>query len=275
MPGFDMHIHTKASDGLLDIAQIVSKAKEKDLDGIAITDHDTIAALDEAAKIKEETHFPIIPGIELSAEWGNFNVHILGYWIDWKKSFLAERLDILQQARRERCYHIVELLEKHDMPLDADKIIAVSGSSIGRPHIAAAMLEKGYVKSSKESFSKWIGRGMPAYVPRLKLSPFEAIEMIREANGVAVLAHPGVGVPEKLIPELVIEGLSGIEVHHPDHNYQAETKFYQIARHYCLAALGGSDFHGHPSRVIGCRFTSLDQVELLARRGHRQGISLG
>jgi len=140
--------------------------------------------------------------------------------------------------------------------------------SLGRPHVAQAMVEAGYVENLREAFSNWLGRGMPAYVPRLKLSPLEALKMVTGAGGIGVLAHP-VGVPDHLVSHLVRQGLGGIEVYHCDHNRMAENKYLQMARHYRLAAMGGSDFHLPGQHDIGCRITSQRQLRFLAEQRER------
>ena len=126
------------------------------------------------------------------------------------------------------------------------------------------MMDAGYVVSLREAFLKWLGRGLPAYVPRLKISPFDAMDIIHEAGGVAVLAHPGTGVQDYLIPYLIKKGLAGVEAYHPEHTRQAEKKYANIAHRYKLAAMGGSDFHREGMRMIGCRRTSLGQLAILA-----------
>lgn len=265
MSGFDMHIHTNASDGKLNPAEIIDFARNSALDGIAITDHDTVANLEAAVAYAAEVDYPLIPGIEISAEWGNRDIHILGYWVDYKQEeFLAE-LALFQNARRDRCLAIVDRLQTLGMPLDGEAIVDGSGSSTGRPHIAKAMVEAGYAITMREAFQKWLNRGMPAYIARRKYCPFKAIEVIRKAGGAPVLAHPGVGVPDPLADQLARRGLAGIEVYHPDHTRRMEQKYLKFARFYRIAATGGSDFHGNRERPIGYKTTSLQQLELLAR----------
>ena len=146
------------------------------------------------------------------------------------------------------------------MYIDADTIVEKAGSSPGRPHVAAAMMEAGYVSSIREAFTKWLGRGMPAFVSREKLDPFEAIDLVKKSGGVAAIAHPGCGVPDNLVLPLIRAGCGGIEVYHPDHNGVAEKKYARIALHNGLAALGGSDFHSPGVRELGCRITTAGQL---------------
>ncbi len=267
MAGFDMHIHSIASDGGWSAEEIIDAAIAKGLDGIAITDHDTVGGLKAAMSYGEKCNFPVIPGIELSTKHDGRDIHVLGYWIDADAIEADGRLRELREAREQRCYKIVARLDTLGMKLDADAIIAAAGScdSIGRPHIAKAMVEAGYVDNIKEAFVKWIGQGMPAYVPRMKMTPFEAAKRIMDAKGAAVLAHPGVGVPDYLIGRLVKQGIVGIEAYHPEHKIADEKKYLQISRRFHIAVTGGSDFHSIGLRCIGYRVAALSQVELLAR----------
>ncbi len=263
--GFDMHIHSTASDGLWTPRQIVEYGLNSPLDGLAITDHDTVAGLAAGREAAAALHFPFIAGIEISAEWQDKDVHILGYWLDDQNPVLREKLASLQNARRSRCLAMADKLAEMGIYVDGEEIIAQAGPSVGRPHLAKALVEKGYAHTIKETFVRWLGKGMPAYVPRMKITPFEAIEMIRNAQGVPVLAHPGVGVPDPLAEKLAASGLGGIEVYHPEHDRRAEQHYLRMARFYRLAAMGGSDFHGSRERGIGSKTTLLNQLELLAR----------
>jgi len=275
MSGFDMHIHSTASDGCLDVVEIIDLARaNRNLRGIAITDHDTVAGLPRAMEYANEVDYTLIAGIELSSEYEDCDVHILGYWIDAHKLACDDRLTQMGQARAERCREMARRLAALGMTLDVEAVIAgaANGGVLGRPHVAQAMVEAGYASNIKEVFAKWLGRGLPAYVPRLKFSPSEALEMIMDAGGVAVLAHPGVGVPDHLAQSLARHGLAGIEVYHSEHNKEAEKKYLHMARRYHLAAMGGSDFHMPGSREIGCRITTPDQLRFLAKQRGKNGV---
>lgn len=266
MAGFDMHMHSQASDGAFSPTELVEAAAKRELLGMALTDHDTVDGLAEAAAVAAELDIAFIPGVELSAEAAERDIHILGYWLDAEKMLATGRLQKLAAARLQRGAEIVRRLKLLGMELDIDEIIRRSGSgSLGRPHIAQAMVEAGYVGNLREAFSKWLGRGMPAYVPRDKLTPVEAVRLVLEAQGVPVIAHPATGVPDALIPLLVREGVGGIEVYHPEHNSAAEQKYSRIARNLRIAMMGGSDFHAPGLRDIGCRITTVGQLEILAR----------
>ena len=259
-----MHIHSTASDGALAPSQLVAAAKDRGLLGMSITDHDTVAGLAEARETGRQLDFTVIPGIELSSEYRERDVHILGYWINGEKLLSMGTLQELAAARTQRIYEITKRLARLGMALDAEAILASAGASPGRPHVALAMIEAGYVGTLKEAFSKWLNRGKPGYVPRKKLSPFEAIELIRAAEGAAVIAHPGCGVPDNLLLPLVRAGVGGIEVYHPEHNSAAEKKYARFALMNRLAAFGGSDYHVSGIRELGSRITTLGQLGKLA-----------
>ncbi|MCL2495804.1 MAG: PHP domain-containing protein [Clostridiales bacterium] len=268
-----MHIHSSASDGCLDVVEIIDLARaNRNLRGIAITDHDTVAGLPRAIEYAKKVEYTLIAGIELSTEYGDYDVHILGYWIDAHKLANDGRLAQMGRARAERCREMARRLEDLGMPVDVEAVIAgvAKGGVLGRPHMAQAMVDAGYASSIKEAFGKWLGRGLPAYVPRLKFTPREALAMVIEAGGAAVLAHPGVGVPDHLAQSLPRHGLTGIEVYHSEHNREEEKKYLQMARRYRLAAMGGSDFHQPGAREIGCHVTAPDQLHFLAKRRERQ-----
>jgi predicted metal-dependent phosphoesterase TrpH len=271
---FCIHYHSytgTAQDGDMVLNDVIALYANGGFDVIAITDHDTVAGLPRASDYAKKLKFPLITGIELSAEYQGYDVHVLGYWIDVGKIAADRRLQQMIQAREERCRRMARRLTALGMPVDVDKIITVAADtkrSLGRPHVAQVMVEAGYVENLREAFSKWLGHGMPAYVPRLKLSPHEALEMVATAGGIGVLAHP-VGVPDHLVPRLVRQGLGGIEVYHSDHNRMAENKYLQMAHHYHLAAMGGSDFHVPGQHDIGCRTTSQGQLQFLSEQRER------
>jgi len=268
----DLHCHTTESDGLLTPTELVHLASELGLKGVGITDHDTIAGWKEAEKAGVDDQIRILRGIELSAEWQGKEVHILGYFVDGSSSYLDEQLRGLRKAREHRMLEILDRLEAQKIHISVGEVRKfVHGESIGRPHIAHALMERGYVKSISEGFDRYIGLGAPAYVPRYKLTPEEGINIIREANGVAVLAHPGVHRLEGGIPEWVKMGLQGIEVLHSEHKLDDEKRYHAIAQQYNLLTTGGSDFHGEgikPGVVLGgwgVPIDILDQIYDLAQ----------
>ena len=261
----DLHCHTTASDGLLTPTELISLAAELGLKGIGITDHDTIQGWKEAEEAGEKHQIQILRGIELSTEWQGKEVHILGYEMNGSANNLNDKLRYLRQAREQRMLKILDRLEAQEIHISVDEVQQFAqGESIGRPHIAHALMERGYVRSIGEGFERYIGIGAPAYVPRYKLTPEEGIEIVRAAHGVAVLAHPGVQRLEEGIPAWVKVGLQGIEVVHSDHKPEDEKKFGTIAQEYHLLTTGGSDFHGEarkPGVELGRWGVSLDVIQ--------------
>ncbi|ODA41321.1 PHP domain-containing protein [Desulfosporosinus sp. BG] len=261
----DLHCHTTASDGLLTPTELIYSAAELGLKGLGITDHDTIQGWQEAEEAGEKHQIRILRGIELSTEWQGKEVHILGYDLDGSSSFLNDKLRYLRQAREHRMLKILDCLEAQGIDISVNEVRQFAqGESIGRPHIAHALMERGYVSSIGEGFDRYIGVGAPAYVPRYKMTPEEGIELVRAAHGVAVLAHPGVHRLEEGIPTWVKVGLQGIEVFHSDHNPEDVRKFHTIAQKYQLLITGGSDFHGEalkPGVKLGGWGVSLNVIQ--------------
>jgi predicted metal-dependent phosphoesterase TrpH len=245
MPGFDMHIHTTASDGNFSVKEIIEKAIEIKLEGIALTDHDTIDGLEEGVAWGEKHKFPVIPGIELSTEFNDQEIHILGYFIDYRLSWVKEKLAELQDARVTRIVKIVDNLKKLGYDVNVDEVFLQAGQgAVGRPHVAYVLQQKGYVSHLQDAFHRLIGKDCPAYVPRYKMTPLEALDFITKAGGIPVLAHPGLSKADPLICPLWEKGLKGLEVYHPDHNTYDEAKYLDVAKEYKLLVTGGSDFHG-------------------------------
>lgn len=251
----DLHCHTTASDGLLSPKEVVRLAAEAGLQAVGITDHDTIAGWKEAEVAGTEARLEIVRGIELSAEWDGLEVHILGYELDAESPSLKEHLNGLRTARHRRMLKIIEQLGLLGIRIRAEEVYRIAtGESIGRPHLAQVLMDRGYAESIREAFERYLGQGAPAYVPRFKLSPEEGIELVRAAKGVAVLAHPGVGKLDERIPAWVEAGLQGLEVSHSEHGPDEERRCRAIAENLHLVMTGGSDFHGEerkPGVTVG------------------------
>ncbi|MGQ9645562.1 MAG: PHP domain-containing protein [Thermodesulfobacteriota bacterium] len=251
MGNVDLHLHTTASDGVMTPAEIVNYAKKRGLLAIAITDHDTIEGVEEALLEGEKIGFEVIPGIEISAEHSPGSMHLLGYFIDIHCPLLKKRLEYLQKARAERNPKIAERLNQLGIDISLEEVLKASGGGqLGRPHFAQVLIEKGYVRSFQEAFEKFLKKGAPAYVEKMRFSPEESIHFIREASGVAVLAHPktlqvdGYSELESLILRLVREGLRGIEVYYPEHSGAEIAQYKALAEKHGLLITGGTDYHG-------------------------------
>lgn len=242
----DLHVHTTASDGAYPPHEVVRLAKERSIAVLAVTDHDTVGGLGEAEKAAEKYGIILIPGIELSTIHEQHEIHILGYQICPANSQLLYSLQTLKAARDNRAQHIVAKLNKLGYRVTMEEVRAKAGSDlIGRPHIALSMIDHGIVNSIDEGFARFLNPGGLAYVSRYRISPTQAIKLVREAGGTAVLAHPGLDFPARLLPELVEAGLGGIEVYHPDNSLQIRDYYLRRANEAGLLVTGGSDFHGH------------------------------
>lgn len=269
----DLHIHTTASDGVLSPAEVVGAAVQKGLTAIAITDHDTIEGLDEASEAAAGTGLEVIPGIELSAEHGDQEVHILGYYLDHQDTTLRDKLGLLRRARRERAWKMVDRLAGMGIPISWELVMQIAGdsSAFGRPHIAQALLDSGFVGSMDEAFDRYIGLKGPAYVARYKLSPEEALRIIADAGGVPVLAHPW--RHEALVPRLVAKGLVGLEAYYPKYSTEESRALAQLAERHGLIPTGGSDFHGYgdgAAQLLGQAPLPEDSVESLKALADRR-----
>jgi hypothetical protein len=250
--GYDLHVHTTASDGTLTPGEVIDAAGNIGLKGIAITDHDTVAGLEPARRYLEHTPdlmLELIPGIELNTEAGDEEIHILGYFIDPENAALNQHLQTIRTSRYDRVLKMVDRLRQSGLAISFDQVQKLTrGESMGRPHIARALMENGYVNSVKEAFDKYIGRGQPGFVPRYKFLPAEAIKLIKEAGGIAVLAHPGLIADSNQIREVIKLGIEGLEVYYPEHSREQQQKLAAWAGQYKLLMTGGSDYHGPGSQ---------------------------
>jgi predicted metal-dependent phosphoesterase TrpH len=243
----DLHIHSTASDGKFAPAEIVAKAAGLGLKVIALADHDSVAGIEPA--INAAKAFPgltFIPGVEISTDLPDGEAHILGYFIDYKDLDFEKALEKFRDSRTGRGRRMVEKLNALGVKIDWARVQEIAGDgAIGRPHVAQAMLEKGYVKTFEEAFDRYIGHGGPAYVEREKMTPEEAVALIVRAKGIPVLAHPfTVKNPEAMVPSLKKAGLAGIEAYYKDNTPAATQNTLRLAQKYGLIATGGTDYHG-------------------------------
>lgn len=247
MSKVDLHLHSSASDGQLSPSDLVSKAIEKELTTISLTDHDTVDGIAEALKAaKNYPQLVFIPGLEMSTDIATSEIHMLGYFIDYTNQKLLTVLEQMRNDRQIRAQRMTTKLNKMGINIDWHRIQEMAvNSSVGRPHIAQAMLEKGYINTFKEAFIKYIGREGPAYIERTKMSPLEAINIILEADGLPVLAHPlYINDPEIVIKQLKGGGLIGLEVYYNSYTSEQVGVLINLANKYDLLPTGGSDYHG-------------------------------
>lgn len=242
----DLHVHTSYSDSTFSPEEVVACAKEKGLDAIAICDHDSVEGIEPCKALASKANIEVIPGIELSAEKVDAEIHMLGYFISWKQDWFKKKLKEIRESRIERVYKIINKLKAFNITIDADEVLRLAGNnaSVGRMHIAQAMLNSGAAKNMREIFEKYIGFLKPCYVPYTKFSPEEAIQTILRVGGVPVLAHPDLMRHDEYIDEFVGYGLKGIEVYHTDHKPQVAKRYEKIANRLNLVMTGGSDCHG-------------------------------
>lgn len=253
----DLHVHTDLSDGTFSPQKVVEYAKAKGLDVIAITDHDCCDGITPAIIAAEDLDIEVIPGIELTAELPDEEeVHILGYFIDWQKESFLKKLNEIIEVRAKRAKEILGKLRKYGVDISEQELFNLSGhGSVGRLHIAHLLLRKGAVPSIAKAFKKYIGNVAPCYVKKFKLSPVEAVEMIKDVGGISVLAHPMTidvrdGTIEDILISLVRDGIDGIEVYHSDHNPENEKELKKLADKYNLLITGGSDCHGFGKKEV-------------------------
>ena len=266
----DLHMHTTYSDGTLSTEELVQRAKAAGLTTISITDHDNVGAVDDAIALGKSVGIDVIPGVELSASIEDQDIHILAYFFDHKNQNLLDYLTFFRIERVKRAERIVEKLNGLKVPLKFESVLEQAGTgSIGRPHIANALLEEGLTESYHEAFWKYLGFGKPAYEKKYHVSPQAAIELIASAGGLSFIAHPANMIEEKVLFELINAGVDGIEVIHPSHSPEHVMHYSGIVNEYFLLASGGSDFHGgrkNDSEIFGKYYISEDHVETMRRR---------
>lgn len=240
----DLHIHSTASDGTLAPAAIVELAARNGVDVIALADHDSVTGVAEATHAASELGITVIPAVELSAARDELSIHILGYFIDPTDSELISRLDALRVARVRRAESIVAALRDAGYDISLDEVLALSqGGAVGRTHVARTLVSAGHASDVSDAFERLVGRGKPYYRPKDVMSPQAAIELITDAGGLAVLAHPGISGTQGLIGELIGYGLGGVEAYHVDHTPEQRAELLGIAREHALLVSGGTDYH--------------------------------
>lgn len=252
---FDLHIHSTASDGVYSPSQIVKCAKSVGLTTIAITDHDTLSGIKEGVEAGRHYSVDVIPGVELSASFRHHTVDILGYNIK-DCDTLDHALSVFRDHRKQRALKIIETFTKWNMPLTVEDVKQFSGDGvITRPHIAKAIVKKGYADNVQQVFDKYLADGKPAAIPKHTLTPKQAIDLIRRHGGQAVLAHP-IFLQEEWLRDVLEIGFDGIEIWHRAHQAHHVQKFLSYAKKYGLVVTGGSDFHSDEHQLGGFLHTS-------------------
>ncbi|MBN2983477.1 PHP domain-containing protein [Cohnella algarum] len=251
MSKVDLHTHTTASDGLHRPKENVRMAAEAGLSAVAITDHDTVAGIAEAAAAAPIYGIEVVPGVEISTSLAGKEIHVLGYYIDIRDGLLLERLISQRKVRDSRNEGIVARLNELGIPLTTEQVAEAAGrkpgaiETIGRPHIAEALVRIGAVDSVQEAFDRYLAKGRAAYVdPPPRITPFEAFAWIREAGGAAIVAHPGLYGNDELAAELLDGGADGLEAYHSDHEAEQAERYRGLAENRGKIVTGGSDFHG-------------------------------
>lgn len=275
---YDLHTHTRASDGMNSPARQVQLAVERGLTGIAITDHDTVAGVKEALSEGRRLGITVIPGVEISTRAEGKDIHILGYYLDINNEQLLQRLSELRATRDLRNEMMIARLQELGLEITLDEVIAAmdrplrNDESLGRPHIADALVHKGYASNLRDAFDRYLAEGKPGYVSLPRIAPLEAIGWIREAGGAAVIAHPGLYGDDKLVEEIVLQGRpDGIEVYHSDHGADEEERYMAIAMRHDLIPTGGSDYHGVRQGEVfhgelGSKYVTGDVVQKIQKK---------
>jgi 3',5'-nucleoside bisphosphate phosphatase len=270
----DLHLHTTASDGQLSPSQLVDRVAAAGVTVMAVTDHDTVAAIPEVTARAAVHGIEVVTGIEITAVEGGRDIHVLGYFVDPAgEGPLSGFLTRQRASRLSRVEEIGRELEALGMPIETSALLADArgtGRSIGRPQVARAMIAAGYVTDIREAFDKWLGTGCPAFVPRVGPRIETVIDVIHSARGLASLAHPGRSGIDDRVPLLSAAGLDALEVHHSDHDAGQVKRYGRLAQQLSLLVTGGSDFHAEPTRGIEPGTASLPAEDWARLRNARE-----
>ncbi len=276
----DLHTHSTASDGLYAPGELLHRAHDAGLRILALTDHDSTEGLAKAKEAAERLHMDLIPGIELNSDVGEREIHVLGYFLEYQRPEFQAMLKVLRDARVRRGERMVELLNEQGIHIRWERVRELAQGSVGRPHVAKALMEAGYVSSIGEAFDKYIGKHSSAYVPRYKLTPEDAVHLINSANGLAAMAHPitlpGLDELRGWLPGLRAAGMVGLETYYGQYTEQEVEELHALADEYGLIPTGGTDYHGpgiHPT-PLGGRYVPAESVERLrTEAAKRQGTN--
>ena len=269
----DLHLHTNFSDGTFTPEELVLHAQKAGLACIAVTDHDSVEACARAGAACAAVKIEFIAGTELTAEHDDTELHLLGYFLDIHNEKLLTEIARFQVVRQSRIHEMVARINELGTPLKAESVFALANcKSPGRPHVARAMVKEGFVRSLDEAFERFLKKGRPAWVPKSKISALEAIQLVHQAGGLAVMAHPGLNRTDNIIPALVAAGMDGIECFHTKHSTAMSERYLEIADKYHLLVTGGSDCHGFSKGrpLIGTVRLPYEHVEKMKEQIHRR-----
>ena len=260
----DLHVHTHASDGEFSPEETVRRARDAGLAAVGVADHDSVNGIEAAIEAGERFGIEVVPGVELSSELADREVHILGYFIDWRDEKFRVLLNIIQDVRKWRAQRMVEKLQGLGINITYEEVLEEAGraAAVCRPHIARVMLKHGYIKDIQDAFDLYLKSDKPAYVKRYEMSPSEAIGYIRGVGGIPVLAHPVFADVDEILPAYVEMGLRGIEVYHIKQDEATSRRYEELARKHGLLITGGTDSHG-PDEPIGTIKIPYEHVEKL------------
>ena len=276
----DLHLHTSFSDGTFTPEELVLQAQKNGLSCIALTDHDTVQGCARAAAACAPVLIEFIPGTELTAEHDDTEVHILGYFLDTQNQTLLAKIAKFQSVRKQRIYEMVARINEIGVPLKVEAVFALANcESPGRPHVARTLVKEGLARNLDEAFERFLKKGRPAWVPKAKMSARESVDLIHQAGGLAVMAHPGLNRTDDIIPALVDAGLDGIECFHTKHSTTMAERYLGIADKFHLLVTGGSDCHGFSKArpLIGTVRLPYEHVEKMkaALAGQKNKITHG
>lgn len=271
----DLHTHSQASDGMQPPAENVKLAKQRGLSAVALTDHDTVAGVAEAQRAGHEYGIDVVAGVEISTRADGKDIHVLGYYVNTEDEKFLERLQGLREAREERNHLIIAKLQELGLEISWQEVIDGLGrplepdESIGRPHMADVLVRKGYAADMRDAFNRYLAEGQPGYVSVPRVAPEDACQWIKDADGAAVIAHPGLYRDDELVRRILVDAHpDGIEVVHSDHGPEEERRYAELAREFGLIQTGGSDYHGVRQGVVfhgdlGSKTVTVDVLDKL------------
>lgn len=274
----DLHLHTNFSDGTYTPEELAGHVARCGFKAAALTDHDTMEGCDRMAAACAERGVEFIPASELTAEQDGIEIHILGYFLDGRNPRLLTELAKFQEVRQRRIYEMVSAINEHGVALQAETVFTLASCRApGRPHVARALVQGGWCSGLDEAFERFLRKGRPAWVPKFKVSAFEAIGLIHHAGGLAFMAHPGLNHSDEIIPDLVDAGLDGIECFHTKHSTTTTQKYLEIADRHRLLVSGGSDCHGMSKGkpLVGSIKVPYEVVERMRDKMTRRAVENG